>query len=274
MTTGSAETVSGDDVLRDVIRVAADAIGDRLVAGYALGSLAHGGFAPAASDVDVALILADPIQPSDPVLIQQIGDAVRAIGSPLHARTSIFWGSPESLRGDGTDGRFPPLDRLCLSEHGRLLIGVDIRAGLQPPGHAELVAAGARFAVDLLAEAVVAAAADPAGLLANGVRLTTKLVLFPARFLFTADTGLEGTNDAAVQHYSTHYRGTSADLVAAAFAWRTAEPTENAAALLRDGFVPLYDCYLADHIGRLDSLSEPDLADRFRAWRSRLPSAG
>jgi hypothetical protein len=38
-------------------------------------------------------------------------------------------------------------------------------------------------------------------LLAAGVRWTTKIVLFPVRFLFTAETGREGTNDAAATHY-------------------------------------------------------------------------
>jgi hypothetical protein len=33
----------------------------RLIAGYALGSLAHGGFSPLVSDVDLGLILEDPV---------------------------------------------------------------------------------------------------------------------------------------------------------------------------------------------------------------------
>lgn len=260
-----------ESVLADVIGVATAAFGDRLIAGYTMGSLAHGGFAPAVSDVDVALILADPVGADDAALIQQVGDTVRAADSPLHARVSIFWGTPGSLRGGGADGRFPPLDRLCLFEHGRLLAGDDIRAGLQPPGRAELTVAGAAFAADLLAEPVITAAGDPAGLLDRGVRATTKLVLFPARFLFTADTGREGTNDAAVQHYSMNYRGPAADLVTAAFGWRTSDPGADAAALLRDGFVSLYDGFLTGYAERLDSLREPELAGRLRAWRSRLP---
>lgn len=261
-----------DSVLADVIDVAAETLGDRLLAGYALGSLAHGGFAPAVSDVDVALILADPPGGDDAALIQRIGDTVRAVGSPLHSRVSIFWGTPASLRGDGAGGRFPPLDRLCLFEHGRLLVGADIRAGLTAPDRTELTVAGAWFAADLLVEPVVAAAADPGGLLAGGVRATTKLVLFPARFLFTADTGREGTNDAAVQHYSARHRGPAADLVAAAFGWRSDGPGEDAAALLRAGFVPLYDDFLTDYAGRLNALAQPEPAQRLRTWQSRLPA--
>lgn len=259
-----------------MVEAAAAAIGARLVAVYALGSLAHGGFSPAVSDVDAALILAGPPQQSDRDLILGLADRVRAGASALHSRISLFWTTPESLRGgDGDDeGRFPPLDRLCLFEHGRLLAGTDVRGDMRPPGREELVVAGARFSVDLLTEAVVAHAGNPAGLLTQGVRLTTKLVLFPVRFLFTADTGQEGTNDAAVRHYSAHHHGPAAELVSAAFGWRTGPPSaEHAAALLSDGFVPLYDDYLADHVTRLAAMGEAELADRFDQWRARL-SAG
>lgn len=264
----------GEAVLHDVIRVASRAFGDRLTAGYALGSLAHGGFSPLVSDVDVALILADPPQPSDSEQILVVADEVRRIGSELHQRVSIFWGTTGSLREDTGGGRFPPLDRLCLFEHGRLLSGADIRSGLQPPDRSELVVAGAQFALNLLADNVIAAAGNPAGLLAGGARATTKIILFPVRFLFTADTGREGTNDAAVQHYSTQHHGPAAELVDAAFGWRTRPPADDAApALLQAGFVRLYDDYLADHVHRLQSLGEVSLADQFRQWRSRLPAA-
>lgn len=266
--------VSGEDVLSDVVRIATGALGDRLIAAYAMGSLAHGGFSPLVSDVDVALILADPLQRSDTELIAGVADTVRAIGSPLHSRVSIFWGTPKSLGGEADGGRFPPLDRLCLFEHGRLLHGTDARQTLQSPSRAELLVAGARFALDMLSDTTTTYASHPADLLANGLRRTTKVVLFPVRFLFTADTGREGTNQAAAQHYSKHHHGPAADLVAAAFKWRTDPPADqDARALLKSGFVPLYDDYLGDHIDRLASLGESELADRFTGWRSRLLGA-
>ena len=266
-----ADTPTGEDVLHDVVRTASTAFGDRLLAVYAMGSLAHGGFSPLVSDVDAAVILADPGQAGDTESMFGVAEAVRGIGSPLHSRVSIFWGTPEFLRDGTGEGRFPPLDRLCLFEHGRLLTGSDVRAGLPAPTRTELVVAGARFALDLLADNVTGYAADPAGLLANGIRATTKAVLFPVRFLFTADTGGEGTNDAAVQHYSTHHHGPDADLVSAAFRWRSVPPDEPSAAdLLRAGFVALYTTYLDDHIGRLQAMDETELADRFGRWRSQL----
>jgi hypothetical protein len=265
------DAAGAEDVLHDVVRIAISAVGDRLTAVYALGSLAHGGFSPLVSDVDVALIVADPARQSDKGLVSGVADTVRAIGSPLHSRISIFWGTPEFFRGDATEGRFPPLDRLCLFEHGRLLQGNDIRGGLHPPSHSELITAGAQFALDALAEQVVSCAPDPTKLLTNGLRRTTKVVLFPVRFIFTADTGQEGTNDAAVQHYSAQNHGPAVELIRAAFDWRTSPPArEHAMALLQEGFVPLYEHYLAEQTRLLESIGESKLADRFSDWRSRL----
>src|SRR5699024_5470704 len=75
----------GEDVLADVVRVASQTLGDRLIAVYALGSLAHGGFSPLVSDIDAAVILTDPVRRSDPDSIHDVADQVRALGSALHS---------------------------------------------------------------------------------------------------------------------------------------------------------------------------------------------
>jgi hypothetical protein len=269
--TQPADSASGEDVLRDVVRIASDSLGERLIAAYAMGSLAHGGFSPSVSDVDVGLILTDPIQESDADALVGVAENVRSIGSPLHGRVSVFWGTTESFAGRATGGRFPPLDRLCLLEHGRLLKGNDVRSGLTPPDQTELLIAGARFALELLADDVVACARQPDRLVEGGIRWTTKLVLFPARFVLTAQTGREGTNEAAVQYYSGLSGAPGAALVRAAFDWRTNPPTiEHAFATLADDFVPLYDYYLTDYTARLESIGESELAAAFGDWRSRL----
>ena len=269
--TQPTDSTSGEDVLRDVVRVASDALGDRLIAAYAMGSLAHGGFSPSVSDVDVGLILADPIQGSDADALIGVAENVRSIGSPLHERVSVFWCTTASFAGRAAGGRFPPLDRLCLLEHGRLLKGNDVRSGLTAPTQTELLVAGARFALDLLADDVVACARQPGRFVEGGIRWTTKLVLFPARFVLTAQTGQEGTNKAAVQYYSELSGAPGTALVRAAFDWRTNPPAvEDALAMLADDFVPLYDYYLTDYTARLESIGESELVAGFGDWRSRL----
>ncbi len=260
-------------MLEEAVRAYREAFGARLLAAYALGSLAHGGFSPLVSDVDLGLIVADPLRTSDGSTVQSIGDALRARGTELHARLSVFWGTPQTLAGTQPGGRFPPLDRLDLLQHGRLLSGVDARAGLPQPSRADLLVAGAEFALgSLAADAAVEQLRRPDVLLGEGVRHVTKVVLFPVRFLYTAETGLVGTNHAAAAHYLAATDGRpSAGLVAAALAWRADPPDHGqAATLLAREVIPLYRHYLDDHVARLAAVPRPDLADAFARWRRRL----
>jgi hypothetical protein len=283
----------GHAVLAEAVAAYAQALGERLVAAYALGSLAHGGFSPLVSDVDLALILADPLRPTDSETVAAVARGLKAKDSALHDRLSVFWGTPSSLGGRVPGGRFPPLDRLDLLEHGCLLRGEDVRNGLVPPSRDELLVAGALFALEYLADLVVGPPHERPGqalgslhrgedaveeirrpelLLARGLRRLTKLVLFPVRFLFTAETGRVGTNDAAVDHYLAADAPPGGALVAAALAWRTVPPEsdEVVLSLLEAGMVPLYLHYIDNQRARLAALGRHDLAEAFGQWRRRL----
>lgn len=282
-------TGQGEAVLTQALAAYQAAFGSRLIAGYALGSLAHGGFSPLVSDVDLALILADPPQLRDRLIIRRVSDEVRAGGSALHERLSVFWGTPSTLRGEASGGRFRPLDRLDLLEYGRLLAGTDTRDGVARPGREELLTAGAEFALGYLGadprlpERVkgwltrrprrgdpVTEIRTPALLASRGPRRVTKIVLFPVRFMFTAETGRVGINALAAEHYLADPGAPGAGLVAAALAWRSQAPGDEAAVLLGRELIPLYLHYIDDHIARLDHADRPRLAERFRRWRARL----
>jgi hypothetical protein len=285
--------VSAEAVLTEAVDAYRALLGERLLAAYALGSLAHGGFSALVSDIDLGLVLSDPVRSRDARRIRAVADAEKSKGSELGERLSVFWGTPTTLRGQLQGGRFPPLDRLDLLENGRLLAGTEARGGLPRPSASELLITGAEFAMGYLAgvprsgrsrrlrawarfvrrEAdVVAEIRRPEALLARGVRRVTKLVLFPVRFLFTAETGKVGTNDAAVAHYLARGQVPASTLVAVALAWRTVPPADEqvAAVLLGEEILPLYLYYIDDHITRLDSLGEGELARAFTRWRDRL----
>jgi hypothetical protein len=282
--------VDPEVVLCEAVDAYREALGVRLGAAYALGSLAHGGFSPFVSDVDLGLVLADPPVPADASMIEGVADSVKAGGSELHERLSVFWGTRSTLRGEREGGRFPPLDRLDLIENGRLLAGLDERSGLPRPTRQELLITGAEFALGFLAGMGVESAqgnqalgsmrlatADaieeirsPERLVSRGVRRVTKLVLFPVRFIYSAETGQVGTNEAAVRHYLEH-NWPAAPLVAAALAWRSSPPSDQAAIhLLREHMVSLYVLYTDDHMDRLQAVGEEALANRFELWRQRL----
>jgi hypothetical protein len=282
-----AEAVLADAV--DAYRVA---LGGRLLAAYALGSLAHGGFSALVSDVDLGLILADPLQSEDDNVIHTVAESRKGAGSVLAERLSVFWGTPTTLRGESDGGRFPPLDRLDLIENGRLLTGADVRHTLSRPDAEELMVTGAEFALDFLAgvrgDQTVGAGGlgsmqpatyeaieeirNPDALLARGVRRVTKLVLFPVRFMFTAETGRIGTNDDAVGWYLTAGNAPAGSLVRAARGWRAGAPVDRVAAarLLHRELVPLYLHYIDDHIDRLAVAGQPELVRGFELWRDWL----
>ena len=286
-----ADASQGEAVLAAAVDAYQAAFGARLTAAYALGSLAHGGFSPLVSDVDLGLILRDPYRPAGRLTVRRVARAVRAGGSPLHQRLSVFWGTPSTLRGAARGGRFPPLDRLDLLEHGRLLTGQDAREVVARPGRTELLVAGAQFALGYLGgdpgrrgrltgwaqrpgggDSVLAQVRTPSLLAARGPRQVTKVVLFPVRFLFTAQTGQVGTNALAAEHYLASDGLPGAELVAAALAWRREPPaaeTATATLLARD-LLPLSLHYLDDHTARLAAAGQPRRAARFRRWRARL----
>lgn len=289
-----AGTEQGEAVLAQAVAAYQAALGSRLIAGYALGSLAHGGFSALVSDVDLGLILSDPPRLKDRLTIRAVARAVRADGSaphPLRQRLSVFWGTPATLRGRASGGRFPPLDRLDLLEYGRLLAGRDAREGVPRPGPDELLVAGAEFALRTLgggagnlsdrlrgwarpgpSDDTLGEIRSPSRLVSRGPRRLTKVVLFPVRFLFTAATGQVGTNALAAEHYLASARAPGTELVAAALTWREQPPADEAAAvaLLSRELIPLYTQYLDDHIARLSAAGHDRLAGRFREWRARL----
>jgi hypothetical protein len=285
------DTRQGEAVLAQAITAYRAAFGSRLVAGYALGSLAHGGFSPLVSDVDLGLVLQDPLRASDRMAIRTVARAMRAGGSVLHERLSVFWGTPATLRGQARGGRFPAPDRLDLLEYGRLLTGWDARHGVARPGPTDLLVAGAEFALGYLGGARPLPDRLPAWarwrirnsdvpgeinasrlLVSRGPRRLTKLVLFPVRFLFTAETGRVGTNTLAAGHYLARPHAPASELVTTALAWRLEPPTDDdkAAALLGRELLPLYLHYIDDHITRLHAINRHRLADGFRRWRARL----
>jgi hypothetical protein len=286
-----ADAQLGEAVLARAVSAYRTALGSRLIAGYALGSLAHGGFSPLVSDVDLGLILDDPLRAKDRITIGAVARSVKAGGSALDQRLSVFWGTPATLQGQRPGGRFPPLDRLDLLDYGRLLTGRDERAAVDRPDQPELLVAGAEFALGYLGgkspgrPGLLRAWArrlsrdgnpldeirNPSRLVARGPRRVTKIVLFPVRFLFTAETGRVGTNALAAEHYLASGYAPAAALVTAALAWRREwSAGESATGLLSRELVPLYAQYLEDHIGRLQAIGCGRLADSFRRWQGRL----
>ncbi|PKB79551.1 MAG: hypothetical protein BZY88_12675 [SAR202 cluster bacterium Io17-Chloro-G9] len=264
----------GEIVLTTAVARAKDTWGDRLVAAYALGSLAHGGFSIHVSDVDLGLILSDPVDDRDVGWMDDLATGVKESGIHLADRLSVFWGSLAILSDHATGGRFPPLDRLDLKQFGRLLAGRDIRDQLPTPTLRELVVVGAEFALRVLSRPdVTVQLKNPEVLAASGLVTITKRILFPVRFVFTAGTGEVGMNHSAVEYFSTAAAGPAVQLANKALEWRDAPPEPGDTAtrkVIEDGLLAIYRVFLDDYEPRLRAYNRPDLADQFRVWRQQL----
>jgi predicted nucleotidyltransferase len=265
---------AGERVLTHAVERARTVWGQRLVAAYALGSLAHGGFSIHVSDVDLGLVLSDSLEAGDAKAVDRLSTEVKAHGVPLAERLSVYWGSVGTLSGGERGGRFPPLDLLDLKQFGRLLAGRDVRSQFRSPSLRELVVSGAEFALKHLSTPeVTAQLRNPLELANASTKTLTKRVLYPVRFLFTAQTGQVGMNDRAVDHFLTVANGPAADLAREGLAWRTEPPAPGERAvveLLQEGVLPLYRTFLADYERRLREYGEPKLAQVYREWRERL----
>ena len=263
-----------ENLLVAVVDGARHAFGQRLTAAYALGSLAHGGFSAHVSDIDVGLVLGDPLDGKDAEAVAGLMSSIAASKKPFADRLSVFWGSISTLCGVSSGGRFPPLDRLDLIQFGRVLAGRDVRGELPSPTQKELVLAGAEFALCRLAtDEVTATLKSPKALASSDPKTLTKLVLYPARFLFTARTGEVGRNEAAVDHFVSHAEGPATNLARMAIEWRNAPPHSgdiDAVEAMASGLMPLYQEFLSDHEHRLREYGRADLAEAFSKWQQRL----
>ena len=91
--------LGGERVLAEAVEAYRVAFGDRLLAVYALGSLAHGGFSELVSDIDVGLIISDPPLPEDVSMIQRVADAEKSKGPALPEALPVWPRTRTVVRG-------------------------------------------------------------------------------------------------------------------------------------------------------------------------------
>ncbi len=186
-------------------------LGARLITVALIGSLAHGGYSPRYSDIDMAVVAADGLAPEELALMRARAAAL----APAHAaKLSLFWAD----RGFAI-GRFPPLDRVDYIDHavalgGRALVlpprptRADIRAYLRGQPFASWAQAASAFAgLDALAPA--------------DHKPFIRALLYPAQFVFSWTTGAMASNDDAVASLdATAPPGLDIELVARALRCR------------------------------------------------------
>jgi len=255
------------EIIASCHALAEEAFGSRLRGLYLLGSLAHGGFAPAVSDLGVALFLAAPLVAHDAEQIAAVLAYCDAAHPTYARRLSLFWGTVEDFNDADavqTPGRFLALDRLDLVEHGRYIAGEELCAALIPPSRAAVL--------EHCRQDLPRFVRDPTryGFLTGGAELDTSdrraltlLCLFPARFLYTAQTGEVVSNDAAAVAYcAAHHEEACNDIVRLALALRhdpSRTLSEAERTLLATELRPYYGHFLREFLALLGaSAPAPD----------------
>ncbi len=220
-------------VIDAAVRCAQRRIGGGLLSAYAIGSLAHGGFRVAVSDVDLVLLTDDRLDRDMAQIVATIATEVREAGHELGARLSIFHAPWASFSDPPPEARFPPIDRYDLFRYGILVHGTDLRrTHATAPTADEVRAHAVESAVRRVTPAQIAA--DLRRLADGGVSVhdATKIVLWPVRLQHVCDTGQATGNAAAVDHYQKLPDARHRSLAHDALGWRDLSAIQNPRAVL------------------------------------------
>jgi hypothetical protein len=163
-------------------------LGERLIGIYLIGSLAHAGFSARYSDIDMALVAEDTLAPQD---LAHIFASAAALSVDLAPKLSLFWTDRHF-----SVGRFPPLDRVDLIDHGTPLIE---RQQVRPP-RPTLDQIRAYLGADPLRHWSVQVEKLNAltELMSSNRKTYLRALLYPARFTYSWTTGAMASNDEAV----------------------------------------------------------------------------
>jgi len=204
-------------------------LGARLIGTYLIGSLAHGGFSDRYSDIDLALVTEDGLDPAELATLRALAAEKDAA---LSQKLSVFWADRHFVMG-----RMPPLDRTDYLDHA---VAISERERVRPPRptreEIRVYLKGAPFSnwtesAKRFAEADVLAPGDHKAFI--------RALLYPARLVYSWTTGRMASNDEAVA-FTRENRpaGMNTDVLAQALAYRLAGADPDALfparAVLRD----------------------------------------
>lgn len=227
-------TEEGWSVVDAAVRSARDRLGHGLLSAYAIGSLAHGGFSTAVSDVDLALLTDEQPGRDMPQVVAEITAEVEDARHALGGRLSVFHAPWVRFSDPPPDARFPPIDRYDLVRYGILVHGTDHRsAHATSPTADEIRGHAVESALRRVTPAQLTA--DLGRLEAGGVTVhdASKIVLWPVRVQHVCETGQATGNAAAADHYLRLPDARHRSLVHEALGWRELSILPRPAAVLR-----------------------------------------
>lgn len=249
--------------------------GSHNVSIYFIGSLAHGGFSEFCSDIDIACIFNDHVTIHEAEKI--IFEFQKMVLPFSNDRLSIFWGTCASINSSESEfGRFPLLDKLDLIEYGHLFFGRECRSQLIRPSHKDLLIDSCQFALNRLFKDknILNKILNPV-LLVNDLRMMTKLILFPARFIYTAQTGDVAINHVSVEYFIQNQPDDSGIIQLLKYAEHVRmtgilSDKKEALNLLFKYLAPLYKIYIGIYKGLMTSYGQFSLVSDLENWNAHF----
>ena len=188
-------------------------LGDRLIGAYLIGSIAHGGFSHRYSDIDLALVTEDGLDPAALTTLRALAAEEDAV---LSQKLSVFWADRHFITG-----RLPPLDRADYLDHAIVLTERErIRPARPTLDEIRAYLKGAPFSnwaenANRFAKTDVLAPGDHKAFI--------RTLLYPARLVYSWTTGRMASNDAAVAFTCEHRPpGMNTDVLTQALSYRQA----------------------------------------------------
>jgi predicted nucleotidyltransferase len=169
-------------------------LGKRLIGVYLIGSLAHDGFSSRYSDIDIAVIAEDSLTSED---LTRMGERASALSADQASKLSLFWADRHF-----SVGRFPPLDRVDLIDHGIALIEREHVRPARPTINEIRTYLGAEPLQNWSRQAAILSALTE--LTGNHRKAYLRALLYPARFAYSWMTRAMGSNDIAVAWLRSH----------------------------------------------------------------------
>ena len=187
--------------------------GKKLAGVYLIGSLAHGGYSADHSDIDMALITESPPASAD---FDMVNGRSATCCPVLAAKVSLFGPTLVSA------GRFPPLDRVDYLDH-RIVLLEHRQVSPERPTLDEIRTYLKADPLRNWSSEVTRLSSLP-DLAARDRKSYLRALLYPARFLYSWETGKVASNDDAVAYITERKLfGTEAELLTHALACRIAD---------------------------------------------------
>ncbi len=246
---------------------------EKVLAIFQLGSLAHGGYDPLVSDIDVALLLKNPETGGSIALSEKVKQEIMAKGVRHADRYSLFIGTVDELNNAIGKTRFTIFDVLDLLHHGRCIFGDESsRKLIVEPDFKSLVVNTFNFTKSyVFASLFKRGFEDLIGLYSQDYILFSKFLLLPPRCIYTLEKRSPASTNEAVAYYCSQYHDPSSQIVEKALAWRRKRPSyQEVSAIPKTSIRLIYENFFQRYEKTLESFAENTLVAEIKKLRSDL----